>query len=163
MIGNTEYSLVSPEPGKNCCHNLEVMSATEGPPYIPLPFDFDFSGLVNAGYAQPNPRYPIGDVRTRFYKGVCRNNDVLPKTLDLFRQRRDVFRRIIGESDFLSGRSRRSIDRYVDAFYRIIEDPESVQTEFIAGCNEMENAYGVDPGFDAQKEGATEAAPEDYR
>ena len=74
MIGNTEYSLTSPEPDKNCCHNMDLLSANKKPPFIALPFDFDFSGLVNAPYAEPNPRYPIKTVSTRFYKGRCKNN-----------------------------------------------------------------------------------------
>ena len=41
MIGNTEYSFVNPEPDKDCCHNIDVLSATGGPPYLPLPFDFN--------------------------------------------------------------------------------------------------------------------------
>ena len=70
MIGNTEYSLVNPEPGKVCCHNMDVLSATGTPPYLPLPFDFDFAGLVDSSYAQPNPRYPIRSVH-RFLADEC--------------------------------------------------------------------------------------------
>jgi hypothetical protein len=78
LIGNTEYSLVRAEPNKSCCHNADLMSATGGAPYTPLPYDFDFAGIVNAPYAQPNPRYDIPNVRVRLYKGHCKSNDLLP-------------------------------------------------------------------------------------
>jgi hypothetical protein len=145
MVGNTEYSLVNPEPGKNCCHNMEVLSATQGPPYVPMPFDFDFSGMVNAEYAQPNPLYPIRRVSVRFYKGICANNDLLPETLDLFNRHREALLGIIAESDFLSNRSRRSTTKYIDAFFKTISDPKTVRRELLDKCNREENAYGADP------------------
>ena len=145
MIANTEYSLVNPEPDKACCHNMDVLSATGEPPYIPLPFDFDFAGIVNAPYAQPNPRYPIRVVRTRFYKGVCANNGLLPVTIDAFLARRDDVRRLVAESPRLNPRSRRSVKRMVDTFYRIISDPEAVAEHLAGKCNARENSYGLTP------------------
>ena len=47
MIRNTEFSLVRAEPGEFCCHNIDLMSATKGVPFTPIPYDFDFSGMVN--------------------------------------------------------------------------------------------------------------------
>ena len=139
MIGNTEYSLVNPEPEKNCCHNADILSASEGPPYFALPFDFDFSGLVDAPYAQPNPKYPIRDVRIRYYKGLCSNNDLLPDTLQLFRDKRarlfDVIEQLRGHS-FAAGQSARSAHDYVEAFYRIIDDPEEVRERLLGRCLE---------------------------
>ena len=137
MIGNTEYSLVNPEPGKNCCHNADILAASDGPPYLALPYDFDFSGLVNAPYAEPNPKYPIRSVRTRFYKGRCSNNDLLPETLQLFRDRREDLFGAIDELRGISGtsdRAARSVRSYVKAFFRIIEDPEAVRKRMIENC-----------------------------
>jgi hypothetical protein len=139
MIGNTEYSLVNPEPGKNCCHNVDILSAAGSPPYYALPFDFDFSGLVNASYAEPNPKYPISNVRTRFYKGLCRNNDQLPETLQLFHEKRDrlfdVIDTIRGHS-IAANQSARSAQKYVEAFYRIIDDPDEVRERLVEKCLE---------------------------
>ena len=141
MIGNTEYSLVNPEPGKSCCHNADVLSATEAPPYIALPFDFDFSGLVNASYAEPNPKYPINSVRRRYYKGLCSNNELLPGTLDAFQQRRDsLYRAIdsISELGTSASRAARSARHYIDAFFETIDDPERVREQLIDRCLEPE-------------------------
>ena len=142
LIGNTEYSLVNPEPEKDCCHNMDILSASGEPPYLPLPFDYDFSGLVNTPYAQPNPRYPIPIVRMRFYKGICANNEQLQETLLLFRQNRDALKRVIDESRFLSGKSRRSVRQYLDSFYEIIANPKSVDQHLIEKCHLREDVYG---------------------
>jgi hypothetical protein len=137
MIGNTEYSLVNPEPGKDCCHNTDVLSETGGPPFISLPFDFDFSGLVNAPYAEPNPRYPIGSVRKRYYRGQCSANDVLPETIKLFQSRREALYQAIESIRGIStsaARSSRSVEDFVDGFYKIIEDPKVVREQLIEKC-----------------------------
>jgi hypothetical protein len=137
MIGNTEYSLVNPEPDKSCCHNADILSATGGPPYVALPFDFDFAGLVNAPYAEPNPRYPISSVRIRFYRGLCANNTLLPGTIDLFERKRDDVFRAIDELAGTSSSARRTLRwsrNYVDAFYYVIEDPDRVQQELLDKC-----------------------------
>jgi len=141
MIGNTEYSLVNREPGKDCCHNMDMLSLEGDPPYLPLPFDFDFAGLVNASYAQPNPRYPVPSVRTRFYKGVCTNNDLLPETLQLFLEHRDAVDRIIDDAPFLSRKSSRWIRQYLGSFYKTISDPEKVQVLLMEKCHPAEDRY----------------------
>lgn len=148
MIANTEYSLVNPEPGKDCCHNMDVLSATGAPPYIPLPFDFDFAGLVNAPYAQPNPRYPIRVVSQRFYKGICANNGLLQETIDTFLARRNEVRSLLRKSSFVSARSRRSVRRLVDSFYKMISDPGAVTQQLAGKCNERESSYGLTPDPD---------------
>ena len=138
MIGNTEYSLVNPEPDKQCCHNMDVLSADGGPPYIALPFDFDFAGLVNASYAEPNPRYPVSSVRTRYYKGLCSTNDLLPETIRLFERRRDDMFRAIDELSNACGAARRAVGwprRYIESFYDIISDPDRVQKELLDKCD----------------------------
>jgi hypothetical protein len=137
MIGNTEYSLVNPEPEKNCCHNVDILAASDGSPFLALPYDFDFSGLVNAPYAVPNPKYPIPGVRTRLYKGLCSNNDILSETLQLFRDSRD---RLFGTIEKLRGisgtsnKAARSARNYVESFFRIIDDPDEVRERMIGNC-----------------------------
>lgn len=136
LIGNTEYSLSIAEPGKYCCHNSDLMAATEGPPFIPLPYDFDFAGIVNAHYAEPNPRYDLRDVRQRLYKGECENNDLLPATFQLFHDRKDAIYGIVNELDLFSSRSRRDATAYLDRFYDHISKPKTVTRKFINKCHE---------------------------
>jgi len=137
QIGNTEYSVTRAEPDKSCCHNADLMSETEGPPFTPLPYDFDFAGLVNAPYAQPNPRYDIQNVRIRLYKGLCINNDLLPDTLQQFNDKKDAIFAIIEELDMFSSRSRRSVTSYLKTFYDRIATPKDIDARFITKCVEL--------------------------
>ena len=134
MIGNTEYSLNIAEPDDDCCHNSDLLSANGGAPYIPLAFDFDFSGLVTAPYAEPNPRYRLRSVRHRLYKGHCRNNDRLPDTIELFQEQRDAVFELIDEVTLLDERSRKHAIDYLERFYDRISDPKQLQLRMIKRC-----------------------------
>ena len=53
MISNYDWSMRAGPKGTECCHNARLMSVTPGAPLIPVPYDFDFSGLVDTSYATP--------------------------------------------------------------------------------------------------------------
>ncbi len=63
MIGNTDWSIVR--------ERNTVLMETSGGRQVPVPYDLDMSGLVNAHYAGPAPGLPIDDVRKRHYLGFC--------------------------------------------------------------------------------------------
>jgi hypothetical protein len=134
MIGNTDFSLINGVDENDCCHNSVPMTATGGPPYYPVPYDFDLSGLVNAPYATPNPRFRLRDVRQRLYRGRCRNNDLLDGTLDLFIDKREDMLDIVTEVDMLATTTKNNVNRYMDSFYREITDPKRVESRFLNKC-----------------------------
>lgn len=136
MIGNTEYSLHRAEPDDDCCHNTDLMAIDQVPPYVPLAYDFDFAGLVSAPYAEPNPRYRLRTVRQRLYKGMCRNNDLLPDTVQLFLDNKDAVYELIDELELFDKKSRKHLTGYLDMFFNRISDPKSVQTRFVDRCRD---------------------------
>ena len=138
MIGNTDYSLVRGEPDKNCCHNIELMSATGEAPYIPVPFDFDFAGLVNAPYAAPNVKFHLRNVRQRLYRGQCRNNDLLPGTFKLFLDKRTAFQGILDDIEYLSGRTRKDVPAFLNVFFERISSQKKMNSAFINKCVDSE-------------------------
>jgi len=135
MIGNTEYSLLRAEPDEYCCHNMDVMSATKGAPFTPLAYDFDFAGLVNAPYAEPNPRYKLRDVRQRLYKGLCKNNDLLPRTFQQFLDNKDAIYGLVNELVMLSDGTRKYVTSYLDKSFDHISQAKTIETNFINKCD----------------------------
>ena len=63
LIGNTDWSAVY-------SHNVVALRSASGA-VSAVPYDFDFSGLVDAEYAGPPPGVPIASVRERIYRGFC--------------------------------------------------------------------------------------------
>lgn len=134
MIGNTEYSVIRPEPKKDCCHNADLMAPKGEAVYSPFAYDFDFSGLVNAPYAQPNPRYKLPNVRVRLYAGACKYDEQLKTTIAYFHEKKPALLRIIDELEPLSRISRSAARRYIEAFYDRISEPAKVQKWLIDKC-----------------------------
>ena len=64
LIGNTDWSASK-------AHNIVHIRARDGL-VTAVPYDFDFSGLVDADYAGPPPTLPIRTVTQRLFRGFCR-------------------------------------------------------------------------------------------
>jgi hypothetical protein len=87
----------------------------------------------------PNPKYPVKDIRRRYYRGQCSNNDVLPQTIELFQARREEMFAVIASLTPVSSdaaRAARSAKNYVEAFYNLIDKPGSVKKSLIDRCQQ---------------------------
>jgi hypothetical protein len=136
MIGNTEYSVMRSEPDKDCCHNIDLMAPKGVSLYTPLAYDFDFAGLVNAPYAEPNPRYRLPTVRVRLFKGQCKYDEQLQNTIQYFHEKKDRLYEIIDEQDLLTSVTAASVRKYIDTFYERIAEPADVEKWLINKCYE---------------------------
>jgi hypothetical protein len=82
LIGNTDFSF-------NQQHNGEIVALPDGR-NLPVAYDFDFSGAVNARYATPDPSVRIRRVRDRKFRGYCQQNPEFVKALPIFQQKKDA-------------------------------------------------------------------------
>ena len=133
LIGNTDFSPIASAPEEDCCHN-QVLFTREGAKSLTVPYDFDQSGLVDAPYAAPNPRFKLRNVRDRLYRGRCMNNERLPATLELFRERRADIEALIENQEGLADKTRRSMLDYIGQFYRTIDEPKRLTREIVKRC-----------------------------
>ncbi|HUQ20200.1 MAG TPA: hypothetical protein VM099_11360 [Gemmatimonadaceae bacterium] len=128
MIGNTDWSIFA-------LHNIELLSQPDGN-VIPIPMDFDFSGVVNARYATPDPKLSISSVRQRLFRGYCGPQEQWAKVIDLFKQKKDSIYALY--SDPIGKLLRKDqVDqtlKYYDDFYKTINDPKAVKREIIQPC-----------------------------
>jgi hypothetical protein len=133
MIGNTDYSLIRGPLDDNCCHNAVPFS--DGNVVNPVPYDFDFSGLVDAPYAEPNPQLKIRSVRTRVYRGRCNNNDQLPGSIAHIASKKEEIFALLDEISDFDKASRQSVTRYLTEFFDIVENEKSIQKSFVKRCS----------------------------
>ncbi|MGA8206148.1 MAG: hypothetical protein WB812_16660 [Woeseiaceae bacterium] len=134
LIGNNDYSLLKGGENEECCHNVVMLAAGEDGSRIPVPFDFDASGLVNASYASPPAFVPIRDVRDRYYLGFCQPPEVLDQALDKLRAEHDAILALVTGMKEMSRKSRVKSVEYVEDFYRILGDPQRLETEVKGQC-----------------------------
>lgn len=133
MIGNTDFSPIAGAEGEDCCHNTTLFG-NEGEPIYSIPYDFDMSGLVDAPYAEPNPKFRIRSVTQRLYRGRCAYIDNLPTSLQLFQDNRDAIYGLIEQQEQLEESSRKKVRKFVDRFYKVIDDPKKVHREIQSQC-----------------------------
>jgi len=135
MIGNLDWDMQQVASGRDCCHNVRHIGASANATgdIIPVPYDFDSSGLVDAPYAVPPEQLGLRNVRQRYYRGMCRFNAQLPAVIQTFQARRDAINALIASAG-LSESRRASTQRYIDDFYEIIADPGRVQSQLIDRC-----------------------------
>lgn len=136
MIGNLDWDMVEGPPGEECCHNGKLLAASETARenVLPVAYDFDFSGFVNAPYAQPPQGMPVQSVRQRYYRGLCRFNDQAAAAAAHFRDHRDQLYAIIDGETRLSNSRRQTARRYIEAFFEIIDNPDRFQRQIIEDC-----------------------------
>ena len=133
MIGNTDFSPVAGAEGEDCCHNTTLFG-NDGEAIYAIPYDFDMSGLVDAPYAEPNPRFRIKSVTQRLYRGRCAYNDNLQTSIQLFQDNRDAIYELIGQQKQLEDSTRKKVSKFVDRFYDVLDNPKKVQREISSRC-----------------------------
>ena len=133
LIGNTDFSMFAGARDDDCCHNV-VLFAKETDGYLPVPYDFDFSGLVNATYASPNPKLPIKRVTRRLYRGMCEHNAHVDAALALFREKEAAIRELVTSMEDLDDKMSEQALRFIDRFYKDTETPESIDRFLVRKC-----------------------------
>ena len=136
MIGNLDWSMSRGPAGEGCCHNSRLIApggAAAGP-YVPTPYDFDFSGLVDAPYAvPPNTMMDLPHVRVRRYRGLCAHNAQARAAIAAFRARRAEFQAALAGVSGLDAGSRRKAAAYLDGFFEETASEERV-TRLLERC-----------------------------
>jgi hypothetical protein len=125
FLGNTDWSLAS-------LHNMRLVLTGDGR-YIPVPYDFDWSGVVSARYAKPDPRLGIKTVQERLYRGPCMAPDQLASVTAKFTEKKDAIRDLYAKLPLDEGYRKRALDYYED-FFRTIGDRRQAKRELIDSC-----------------------------
>jgi len=133
MIGNVDWRI-------EVCKNAEVIQLKDST-LIPIPYDFDYTGMVNASYAVPLQTFKQEAVTDRYFLGHKKKmKDLLP-VFELFNQKKNTFIDIIDSFNYLSKKERKTMIKYLESFYKIINRPSRVKKEFIHDMGKMKDQY----------------------
>ena len=136
MIGNQDWADRWAAAGKNCCHNIKLLGASADNPrdLVPVAYDFDSSGFVDAPYALPPAAIPIPSVRVRNYRGVCQFNPQVIEAAQLMLAKRAALLSVIDSTPALSEHNKASASKYLTAFFDEIADPDLLQRHILDHC-----------------------------
>lgn len=134
MVANSDWSPVY-------FHNSKMIRTEEGL-YMSVPYDFDWSGVVNARYATPDPSLNIRTVRDRTYRGFCRPELQYEPSVAVYRETRAEIRALyegfaaLGHPEFDADDAKDAL-RYYDDFYKVVDDERQFQRQIVRNCRNM--------------------------
>jgi len=133
MLGNTDYSVILGPPEKKCCHNTIPLQVKLSPK-IPVAYDFDATGIVNAPYSIPPEDLGIRSTRQRLYRGYCQNTEGFKKSFAVFHKHRDAIFDLYKAQPGLKSRTLKSTNAFLEKFFESITDEKKIVSEFIEKC-----------------------------
>ncbi|MEO5891021.1 MAG: hypothetical protein ABIQ31_12250 [Ferruginibacter sp.] len=126
MIGNTDWSVPNRQ-------NVKLMGSkkdTLGHMFV-VPYDFDYSGLVNARYAVPVADFGQTTIRQRMYRGFPRTLKELQASLQIFRDQRPAIDSLINNFKQLTPANKKDISKYLGEFFETIKRDGNIRFNFI--------------------------------
>lgn len=133
MIGNTDWSVPNQ-------HNVKVftMPRSANPSLgLVIPYDFDYSGMVNANYAVPAEGLRISSVRERVYLGVCREPEYYTSAIREFADKKEAFYKVIRDFKYLDERTKKDMIKYLDEFYSGFNKQNTIISDFLRECKTL--------------------------
>jgi hypothetical protein len=132
MIGNGDWSAAG-------LHNAEIVRDAAFANVL-VPYDFDFSGAVDARYAVPLPQLGTRTVRERVYRGHCAPPEAFARAAAHFRERRAAVYALY--ADPIGRLLRPSVVRetlaYFDDFYRTLDSPAAFRNDVVGACRDVQ-------------------------
>lgn len=128
MIGNTDFSAPY-------FHNVVLIRRDTD--FLAVPYDFDWSGVVDARYAVPDPRLDIRSVKDRLYRGFCRESVDQEALVARFNaQREAIWALYEGMTELDDGQRERAL-KYYERFYETVNDPRRFERDVIRPCRAL--------------------------
>ena len=134
MIGNTDWSAVE-------FHNVKLVEHRDGT-LMTVPYDFDFSGAVNARYANPDESLNLRNVKQRLFRGFChedvgRDWAIYEEVVALFLEKKEEIYDLYTSQEGADEGRMEDVLEFYDDFYEIIEDPGRIESRMMRSCRRL--------------------------
>jgi hypothetical protein len=134
LISNLDWAMQAGPAGDNCCHNSRLVSGNGAPPFTTIPYDFDYSGLVDAPYAVPPEAIAVPSVKSRYYRGFCRHNAEALRAAADIRAQGPALLGIIGQIPQLKDGTRRKATAFLARSLADIASDQAVTANLFKTC-----------------------------
>ena len=116
MIGNCDWSYI-------LARNMEFIQMPDGK-IMPLPYDFDYCGFVNAPYSAPNAQIGQKSVKDRVYLGNTATYEDLRGMFSYFKSKEKDLIKVLENCKDLSWDTRGELKKYLREFFEVIAAEE---------------------------------------
>jgi hypothetical protein len=134
LIANHDWSMRAGPQGEVCCHNAQLIGPLGPGTTIAIPYDFDFSGLVDAPYASPPDELRINSVRERKYRGYCAHNAEALAAARQMREMRPQMIAVLTSVPGLEPKTQQQAIAYLDGFFANDSSDADVQAKILNRC-----------------------------
>ncbi len=130
MIGNTDFSVAYQ-------HNEKLIFVNERKA-IPVPYDFDMSGLVNTNYSLvsqvQDEQLSIEKVTQRLFRGFKRNDVVFEKIRQEFLTKKPALFEVLDEmaSEFQDPKQYETARKFLADFFTVLANEKKYRSEILA-------------------------------
>ena len=127
LIANTDWSTTVQ-------HNTKVIQL---PPNkkVPLSYDFDMAGLVNAPYATIDESLDIKSVQQRLYRGYCRDESIMEHVRAKYIQLEpEVMNVVTDHQSYFSEDELPVMKKYIAEFFNTIKDDKRFRDAILLKC-----------------------------
>lgn len=127
MIGNTDFSIAG-------LHNVTLLFHDSS--YVPVAYDFDWSGAVNTRYAKPAEQLRIRTVQNRLMRGYCTPPEHYEKAFVLFKEKKEAIYALYRDSlaAALKPNVVNNTLKYFDEFYQVLDNPRLAKRLITESC-----------------------------
>jgi hypothetical protein len=118
--------------------NLKVITNPDpkGKP-IPVPYDFDWAGIVDASYTKLSGREDEDAYEKRqVFKALCRSQEEYDVVFETFRAAQDEIWALYETSPYLEPATIKRTLKWYKSFYKQIKKEKEVQATFVEACKE---------------------------
>ena len=129
FIGNLDFSF-------NGVHNAETVLKNDGTTALPVAYDFDFSGAVDAPYATVDPQFRTKRVSDRLFRGYCAILPSYPAAIALFQARKEKIYALYHDAtgSLLTPGTVKETLEYYDQFYDQVKTPRDAEGNVLRNC-----------------------------
>ena len=120
MISNADWSARKG-------HNTDLYRRIEDNSLIVVPYDFDYSGIINNSYAVAPENLPISKVTERYFMDKSISMTEMKECINYFLLKEAAMFERIEDASFLADNSKKRITKFVGDFYKIIRNEKKVK------------------------------------
>lgn len=115
MIGNEDWKVTPFH------KNVELVKLKNRDVYQPIPYDFDFSGVVNAPYARMNTKHHKKSIRDRYFLGLRPDSEITKQEIQSHLGKKEQLLAFCDNFKLLPPKSRKDLRKYLSAYFKLID------------------------------------------
>ena len=135
LVHMFQYMIGNPDHHPDRLQNTRLIQPGDGSVPIPVPYDFDWSGMVDASYTKMEG-FTGGLFTKRTFVKLCRTHGEFMATGDIFRAKRPEMETFINDAAYLTEDDKSYMLNYINDFFKVINSKGKVKKTFVKSCKE---------------------------